>query len=77
MSSLQRSESFNNFFDGFVNLKTILKKFINRYEDIFKKDMKQNEQDNKSLQTNAFIKTSSSFERQEIAKYIRCIFKKF
>lgn len=78
MSSSQRSESINHFFDGFVNSKTTLKEFIDRYEVALEKRYEaENEQDSKSLQTNAFLKTSSPFERQAAAKYTRRIFKKF
>ena len=78
MSTSQRSESINHFFDGFINSKTALKEFIDKYEDVLEKRYEvENEEDNKMLQTSAFLKTSSPFERQATKKYTRRIFKKF
>ena len=37
----------------------------------------ENKQDNKSLQTNTFLKISSIFERQAVVIYTKRIFKKF
>ena len=80
MSSSQRSKSFNHFFDGFINSMTTLKKFIDGYEDALEKRYEvENEQDNKSLQTNTFLKIFSPFERQAgavvISGHIDYIFK--
>lgn len=78
MSSSQRSEGINHFFDGFINSKTTLKEFIDKYEDALEKRYEAEiEEDNRTLQTNAFLKTSSPFESQAAGKYTRRIFKKF
>ncbi|KAL6537846.1 hypothetical protein OROMI_025489 [Orobanche minor] len=37
MSTTQRSESMNAFFDGFVHSKTTLKEFVEQYENAFRK----------------------------------------
>ncbi|XP_074377616.1 protein FAR-RED IMPAIRED RESPONSE 1-like [Apium graveolens] len=46
MSTTQRSESMNSFFDGYVNSKTMLKKFVEQYENApANKVSKKNQED--------------------------------
>ena len=50
MSTTQRSESMNAFFDGYVNSKTALKQFVEQYSNALKsKVQKEVEEDAKCL----------------------------
>ncbi|XP_038680632.1 protein FAR1-RELATED SEQUENCE 5-like [Tripterygium wilfordii] len=41
MSTMQRSESMNSFFDGYVNSKTTLKQFVEQYENALRKKVEK------------------------------------
>lgn len=65
MSTTQRSESMHAFFDGFVNSKTTLKKFVEQYENALAKKA-ENEKAEESNSINSFLPcvTPYRFEKQ-------------
>lgn len=64
MSSTQRSEGMNSFFDGYINSKTTLKQFVEQYENaLAKKAEKENEADSSSL--NSYIPCFTQYELEE------------
>ncbi|MQL69730.1 hypothetical protein Taro_002037 [Colocasia esculenta] len=72
MSTSQRSESINNFFDGFVTAKTILSEFIVKYiVELESRFDAKNQADLKSMDTEAYLKTCSPFEKQAATIYTR------
>ncbi|MQM00791.1 hypothetical protein Taro_033538 [Colocasia esculenta] len=78
MSSSQRSESIHHFFDGFVQSKTTLGEFIDKYiVALGSRYDAENEADVKTMETAPFLRTSSPFEKQASSIYTRGIFKKF
>ncbi|MQM07804.1 hypothetical protein Taro_040648 [Colocasia esculenta] len=78
MSTSQHSESINHFFDEFVTAKTTLSGFVLKYEvEIERKFYAKRQDDLKSSDTEAYLKTSSPFEKVADALYTRAIFKKF
>ncbi|KAL6602904.1 hypothetical protein ACP70R_043265 [Stipagrostis hirtigluma subsp. patula] len=65
MSSTQRSESVNAFFDGYVNARTTLKQFVEQYDNALRdKVEKENKSDCKSFQEEIPCITHYEFERQ-------------
>ncbi|MQM06523.1 hypothetical protein Taro_039350 [Colocasia esculenta] len=78
MSSSQRSESIHHFFDGFVQSKTTLGEFIDKYSvALDSRYDAENEVDVKTMETAPFLRTSSPFEKQASSIYTRGIFMKF
>ncbi|XP_014756066.2 protein FAR1-RELATED SEQUENCE 6 [Brachypodium distachyon] len=78
MSSRQRSESVNAFFDGYVNARTTLKQFVEQYENALRdKVEKENKADSKSFQEVIPCITHYDFERQFQETYTNAKFKEF
>ncbi|KAF8395998.1 hypothetical protein HHK36_017609 [Tetracentron sinense] len=78
MSTTQRSESMNSFFDGYVYSKTALKEFLDQYDLVLhEKYEKEAQADFDSFYTNPMLKTSCCFERQIAEVYTREMFIKF
>uniref|UniRef100_A0A8I6XIR3 Protein FAR1-RELATED SEQUENCE n=1 Tax=Hordeum vulgare subsp. vulgare TaxID=112509 RepID=A0A8I6XIR3_HORVV len=78
MSSTQRSESVNAFFDGYVNSRTTLKQFAEQYENALRdKVEKENKADSKSFQEVIPCITHYDFEGQFQAAYTNAKFEEF
>ncbi|XBJ23490.1 hypothetical protein VPH35_001621 [Triticum aestivum] len=78
MSSTQRSESMNSFFDGYVNARTTLKQFVEQYENALRdKVEKENKADSKSFQEEIPCITHYDFEKQFQAAYTNAKFQEF
>ncbi|BAF28820.2 Os11g0681400 [Oryza sativa Japonica Group] len=78
MSSSQRSESVNAFFDGYVNARTTLKQFVEQYDNALRdKVEKENKSDCKSFQEAIPCITHYEFERQFQVAYTNKKFKEF
>jgi len=75
MSTTQRSESMNAFFDGFINSTTTLQQFMVQYENaIRQKAEKECEADYASLNTTIRCGSHSIIERQFQAEYTHAKF---
>nr|XP_043616041.1 protein FAR1-RELATED SEQUENCE 5-like [Erigeron canadensis] len=78
MSTTQRSESMNAFFDGYVNSKTTLRQFVEQYDNALKSKMeKENKADYASLHSSYQLLTRYYFERQFQESYTNAVFKLF
>ncbi|GJU53728.1 FAR-RED impaired response 1-like protein isoform X1 [Tanacetum coccineum] len=78
MSTTQRSESMNAFFDGYVNSKTSLRQFVEQYDNALKNKIeKENKADFDSLNSSYKLITGFYFERQFHECYTNAIFKLF
>uniref|UniRef100_A0ACD5T8E9 Uncharacterized protein n=1 Tax=Avena sativa TaxID=4498 RepID=A0ACD5T8E9_AVESA len=78
MSSTQRSESVNAFFDGYAHARTTLKQFVEQYENALRdKVEKENKADSKSFQEVIPCITHYDFERQFQATYTNSKFQEF
>ena len=78
MSTIQRSESMNAFFDGVVNLKTNLKQFVKQYENVLRRKAELEWQaDAKCLSKNTPCVTRYEMEKQVEKLYIIAKFKEF
>ncbi|GJY35434.1 FAR1-related sequence 6-like protein, partial [Tanacetum coccineum] len=78
MSTTQRSESMNAFFDGYVNSKTSLRQFVEQYGNALKSKMeKENKADFDSLNSSYKFLTQFIMERQFHESYTNAIFKLF
>ncbi|XP_059637753.1 protein FAR-RED IMPAIRED RESPONSE 1-like [Cornus florida] len=78
MSTIQRSESMNAFFDGYVHLKTTLKQFVEQYDSALKSKIeKENKADFSSFTSTIPKITLFSIEKQFQDVYIHNIFKDF
>jgi hypothetical protein len=65
MSTTQRSESMNSFFDGYVNSKTSLKQFVEQYDNALRdKIEKENRADFGSFNTVIACLSHYGFESQ-------------
>ena len=78
MSTTQRSESINSFFDKYVNKKTSLKEFVEQYK-VALEDRKQKEihADFNTWHKEPVLKSPSPFEKQMSSLYTHEVFKKF
>ncbi|XP_077223049.1 protein FAR1-RELATED SEQUENCE 5-like [Tasmannia lanceolata] len=75
MTSSQRSESMNAFFDGFVNQKTSLLDFVDQYEKaLADRRRKETQEDFKSKNSKATMTTGSPLEDDPGKYYTRTIF---
>ncbi|XP_077212853.1 protein FAR1-RELATED SEQUENCE 5-like [Tasmannia lanceolata] len=75
MTSSQRSESMNAYFDGFVNQKTSLHDFLEQYEKaLADRRRKETEEDFKSKNSKATMITLSPLEKEAGKYYTRAIF---
>ncbi|PWA53153.1 Protein FAR1-RELATED SEQUENCE 6 [Artemisia annua] len=78
MSTTQRSESMNSFFDGYVNSKTSLRQFVEQYDNALKSKIeKETKADFESLNSSYMMITQFNFERQFHDTYTNAIFKLF
>ncbi|XP_020081856.1 protein FAR-RED ELONGATED HYPOCOTYL 3-like isoform X2 [Ananas comosus] len=78
MSTTQRSESMNAFFDGYVNSKTSLKQFVEQYESAIKnKAEKEAELDYKSFSSVIPCISRYAFEKQFQDVYTITKFREF
>ncbi|CAL5395956.1 unnamed protein product [Camellia sinensis] len=76
MPTTQRSESMNAFFDGYVNSKTILKQFVEQYDNALgSKVEKETKADFKSRNKLYYCLTVYRFEKQFHEAYINAKFK--
>lgn len=78
MSTIQRSESMNSFFDNYVHSKTTLKQFVEQYDNALKSKV-QGEKNADSASCYSVIPTITSLciERQFQNAYTNDIFKQF
>ncbi|XP_028103346.1 protein FAR-RED IMPAIRED RESPONSE 1-like [Camellia sinensis] len=78
MSTTQRSESMHAFFDGYINSKTILKQFVEQYENALAKKV-ENENGEEFNSLNSYIPciTQYPFEKQFQKAYTIAKFKEF
>ncbi|XP_043698783.1 protein FAR-RED IMPAIRED RESPONSE 1 isoform X3 [Telopea speciosissima] len=78
MSTAQRSESVNSYFDKYIHRKTTLKEFVEQYisilEDRYEEEAKA---DLDTWQKLPVLKSPSPFEKQMSTVYTQAIFKKF
>ncbi|XP_048533275.1 protein FAR-RED IMPAIRED RESPONSE 1-like isoform X1 [Triticum urartu] len=78
MSTTQRSESMNAFFDGYVNAKTTLKHFVSQYENALRdKVEKENIADFNSFNSTIPCITHFDIEKQFQSIYTNSKFKEF
>nr|XP_017227596.1 PREDICTED: protein FAR1-RELATED SEQUENCE 5-like [Daucus carota subsp. sativus] len=78
MSTTQRSESMNAFFDGYVNAKTSLREFVEKYDNALKdKVEKEVNADTRSLSTTIPCVTPHAMEKQFQENYTNDKFKEF
>ena len=78
LSTTQRSESINSFFDKYVSKKTSLKEFIKQYK-VALQDRQEKEAyaSFSTLHKKPVLKSPSPFEKQMSAIYTHEVFKKF
>ncbi|XP_059663719.1 protein FAR1-RELATED SEQUENCE 6-like [Cornus florida] len=78
MSTTQRSESMNSFFDRYVHSKTTLKQFVEQYDNALKSKVeKENKADFVSFSTTIPTITKFSIEVQYQEVYMHDVFKFF
>ncbi|XP_038698028.1 protein FAR-RED IMPAIRED RESPONSE 1-like [Tripterygium wilfordii] len=78
MSTTQRSESINAFFDGYVNSKTTLKQFVEQYNNALRdKVEKESLADYNSLHKQLECETSLDMEKHILNLYTESKFKEF
>ncbi|KAI8560814.1 hypothetical protein RHMOL_Rhmol04G0285200 [Rhododendron molle] len=78
MSSTQRSESMNVYFNGYIHKKMTLKQFMDQYENaLANKVESENELDAKSLHTYIPLLTEDELEKQFQSAYTNSKFQEF
>ncbi|XP_039137329.1 protein FAR1-RELATED SEQUENCE 6-like [Dioscorea cayenensis subsp. rotundata] len=78
MSTTQRSESINAFFDGYVGPTTSLKQFVEQYDNALKSKIeKENKADFATFNSSFQVLTDCFFEKQLQEAYTNEIFKLF
>nr|XP_017225183.1 PREDICTED: protein FAR1-RELATED SEQUENCE 1-like [Daucus carota subsp. sativus] len=78
MSTTQRSESMNSFFDGYVNSKTTLKQFVEQYDNaLASKVEKENQEDFNSYNSMYPCITDYEMEKRIQSLYTNSKFKEF
>ncbi|XP_058210661.1 protein FAR-RED IMPAIRED RESPONSE 1-like isoform X2 [Rhododendron vialii] len=78
MSSTQRSESMNAYFNCYIHKKTTLKQFVEKYENaLANKVESKNELDAKSLHTYIPLLTEDELEKQFQSAYTNSKFQEF
>ncbi|XP_071728062.1 protein FAR-RED IMPAIRED RESPONSE 1-like [Rutidosis leptorrhynchoides] len=76
MSTTQRSEGMNAFFDDYVNSKTSLRQFVEQYDNALKSKIeKETKADFDSLNASYKLMTGFHFEKQFQASYTNAMFK--
>ncbi|KAK1265293.1 Protein FAR1-RELATED SEQUENCE 5 [Acorus gramineus] len=77
MSTIQRSESINAFFDDYVNSKTTLKQFVEQYDNALKSKIEKEEKaDFHSTNSIIPLLTKFYFKKQFQEAYTHDIFRK-
>ena len=78
MSTTQRSESINAFFDGYVNSKTTLKQFVEKYEKAIENKIEKEWQANaRYFSQRTSCCTNFAMEKQVKEVYTICKFQEF
>ncbi|PNY02183.1 protein far-red impaired response 1-like [Trifolium pratense] len=78
MSTTQRSESINSFFDKYVCKKTTLKEFVEKYKvALHDREEAEMQADFNTWHKQPILKTPSPFEKQMSLIYTHEVFKKF
>ncbi|XP_058181113.1 protein FAR-RED IMPAIRED RESPONSE 1-like [Rhododendron vialii] len=78
MSSTQRSESMNSYFDGYINSKTTLKQFVEQYGNALAKKVENEKyEDTKDLHSYIPCITAAELEKQFQNAYTHAKFKEF
>ncbi|GAV81099.1 FAR1 domain-containing protein/SWIM domain-containing protein/MULE domain-containing protein, partial [Cephalotus follicularis] len=78
MSTIQRSDSINSFFDKYMQRKTTLKEFLEHYKSILReKHEEEAKADFETWHKQPGLKSPSPFGKQMAALYTHAIFKKF
>ncbi|KAK9268185.1 hypothetical protein L1049_010627 [Liquidambar formosana] len=78
MSTTQRSESINSFFDKYMQRKTTLKEFLDQYKAILREKYEEEAKaDFETWHKQPGLKSPSPFGKQMATMYTHAIFKKF
>ncbi|KAL8131986.1 protein FAR-RED ELONGATED HYPOCOTYL 3 [Apium graveolens] len=78
MSTAQRSESVNSFFDKYVHKKTTLQDFLRQYETILQdRYEEESKADSDTWNKQPALRSPSPFEKHASAIYTHALFKKF
>lgn len=78
MSTIQRSESINSFFDKYMQRKTTLKEFLDQYKVILQEKCEEEAKaDFETRHKQPGLKSPSPFGKQMVTMYTHAIFKKF
>jgi len=78
MSTTQRSESINSFFDKYVSKKTTLKEFVEKYKVVLQdREEAEKQADFNTCHKQPVLKTPSPFEKKLSMVYTQEVFKKF
>ncbi|GAA0175189.1 hypothetical protein LIER_28417 [Lithospermum erythrorhizon] len=78
MSTIQRSDSVNSYFDKYVHKKTTLREFLKQYEVILQDRYEEEAKaDFDTWNKQHMLKSPSPFEKQAVGVYTHAVFKKF
>ncbi|CAN4084612.1 unnamed protein product [Withania somnifera] len=78
MSTVQRSESVNSFFDKYVHKKTTIQEFVKQYELILQDRYEEEAKaDSDTWNKQPALRSPSPFEKQVAGLYTHAVFKKF
>jgi hypothetical protein len=78
MSTTQRSESMNSFFDGYINSKTSLRAFVSKYDvALHAKWEKEKQEDYRCKHMSPKLITNCTFEKQFADKYTFKMFHRY
>ncbi|XP_019230456.1 PREDICTED: protein FAR-RED ELONGATED HYPOCOTYL 3 isoform X2 [Nicotiana attenuata] len=78
MSTVQRSESVNSFFDKYVHKKTTVQEFVKQYETILQDRYEEEAKaDSDTWNKQPALKSPSPFEKHVAGLYTHAVFKKF
>ncbi|GJY73754.1 protein FAR-RED elongated hypocotyl 3 isoform X1 [Tanacetum coccineum] len=78
MSTFQRSESVNSFFDKYVHRKTTVQEFVRQYENIIQDRYEEEAKgDSDTWNKPPILKSPSPFEKHVSSIYTHAVFRKF
>lgn len=78
MSTIQRSDSVNSYFDKYVHKKTAVQEFVKQYEVIVQDRYEEEAKaDSDTWNKQHTLKSPSPFEKQAAGVYTHAVFKKF
>ncbi|GKV21455.1 hypothetical protein SLEP1_g31434 [Rubroshorea leprosula] len=78
MSTVQRAESVNSFFDKYVHKKTTVQEFVKQYESILQDRYEEEAKaDSDTWNKQPALKSPSPFEKSVAGVYTHAVFKKF